>query len=177
MCALVYMQAPLGVFLKDENKLDEMVDILQELQRYAPSVSQTTKVHVPNSSEVKSLREIASHQLLLGGDQLTAKRARAGVRIRNNSTNGEDRLEGLLPVAEDWHAKAVLLEVSRMTLIFNMVQGIRLFPNLQVIWKRLYRLTSSSDIGTMFQLQNIVNRKNIGKSPKKDVNAHEDFFQ
>ena len=106
------MQAPLGVFLKDENKLDEIVDILQDLQKYAPAVSQTTEVHVPNSSEVKSLREIAFHRLLFGGDQLTAKRARAGIRIRNNSTNGEDRLEGLLPVAEDWHAKVVLLQVS-----------------------------------------------------------------
>ena len=64
-----------------------------------------------------------------------------------------------------------------MTLIVNMVQVIRLFSNLQVIWKRLYRLTSSSDTGTMFQLRNIVNRKNIGKTPKKDVNAHEDFLQ
>ena len=62
--ALVFMQAPLGVFLKDKNKLDEMVDILQDLQRYAPSVSQTTEVHVPNSSEVKSLREIPFHRLL-----------------------------------------------------------------------------------------------------------------
>ena len=29
----------------------------------------------------------------------------------------------------------------------------------------------------MLQLRNVVNRKNIGKSPKKDVNVHEDFFQ
>ena len=46
--------------------------------------------------------------LLFGGDQLTTKRARAGVRICNNSMNGA---EGLLPVAEDWHAKVVFLEV------------------------------------------------------------------
>ena len=57
--------------------------------------------------------EIAFHRLLFGGDQLTAKRARAGVRIRNNSVNSADRLEGLLPVAEDWHEKVVFLEVSK----------------------------------------------------------------
>ena len=43
---------------------------------------------------------------------MTAKHARAGVRIRNNSMNSADRLEGLLPVAEDWHAKVFFLEVS-----------------------------------------------------------------
>ena len=89
-----------------------MVDILHELHRFVPSKSETTDVPVPNSGEVRSLSEISFHRLLFGGDQLTAKRARAGVRIRNNSTNSADRLEGLLPVAEDWHAKVVFLEVS-----------------------------------------------------------------
>ena len=48
--------------------------------------------------------------------------------------------------------------------------------NIQVIWKRLYKTTSASDSGTIFQLRNIINRKNISKKPKKDVNSHEDFF-
>ena len=100
------------MFLKDENKLDEMVDVLQELQKYVPSKSGVNAVPVPGTNEVRSLKEISFHRLLFGGDQLTAKRARGGVRIRNNSTNGADRLEGLLPVSEDWHAKVVFLEVS-----------------------------------------------------------------
>ena len=60
---------------------------------------------------MRSLTEIAFHRLLFGGDQLTAKRARAGIRIRNNSTNDAEHLEGSLPVAKDWHAKVVFLEV------------------------------------------------------------------
>lgn len=32
-------------------------------------------------------------------------------------------------------------------------------------------------MGTIVQLRNAINRKNVGKKPKKDVNAHEDFFQ
>lgn len=98
--------------MKNENKLEEMVDILQELQKFVPSKSETKDVQVPNTNEVRSLSEIAFHRLLFGGDQLTAKRARGGVRIRNNSTNSADRLEGLLPVSEDWHTKVVFLEVS-----------------------------------------------------------------
>ena len=113
----MYPQAPLGVYLKDENKLEEIVDILDELQKYAPSTSQTKDVPIPNSSEVRSLKEITFHRLLFGGDQLTAKRARAGIRIRNNSTNSADRLKGLLPVAEDWHAKVVFLEVSSLLIV------------------------------------------------------------
>ena len=98
--------------MKDENKLEEMVDILQELQKFVPSKSETKDVQVPDTNEVRSLSEIAFHRLLFGGDQLTAKRARDGVRIQNNSTNSADRLEGLLPVFEDWHTKVVFLEVS-----------------------------------------------------------------
>ena len=95
---------------------------------------------------------MAFHRILFGGNQLTAKRARGKVRIRKNSTNSADRLEGLLPVSEDWHTKVVFL------------------------CKWLYKTTSASDGGTIFQLRNIINRKNISKKPKKDVNSHEDFF-
>ena len=37
-------------------------------------------------------------------------------------------------------------------------------------------MSSASDSGTPFQLRNLLNRKNIGISPKKDVNSREDFF-
>ena len=43
------MLAPLGVILKDENKLNETVDILKELQKLAPSKSQTNDVPLPNT--------------------------------------------------------------------------------------------------------------------------------
>ncbi len=44
---------------------------------------------------------------------LTAKRARGGKDIRSNSERGKDRLEGLIPVVEDWHAKVCLFGVSQ----------------------------------------------------------------
>ena len=47
---------------------------------------------------------------------------------------------------------------------------------MQVIWKRLYRATSGSDHGTLYQLRNLVQRRNVRKEPKKDFNAHHDFF-
>lgn len=42
---------------------------------------------------------------------MTAACARGSQQIRSNSTRGKERLEGLVPVVEDWHAKLCLLEV------------------------------------------------------------------
>lgn len=42
---------------------------------------------------------------------MTAARIRGSQRIRSNSENDVDRLEGLCAVIEDWHAKVVLLQV------------------------------------------------------------------
>ena len=54
----------------------------------------------------------AFHQILFGGDQLTVARARGSQRIQVNSESQADRLQGLVPVAEDWHTKVTLLEVG-----------------------------------------------------------------
>ena len=51
------------------------------------------------------------HHILFGGDLLTAKRARGSQYTRSNSLRGKERLEGLKPVIEDWHAKVCLLGV------------------------------------------------------------------
>ena len=42
---------------------------------------------------------------------MTAAWARGSQRVRSNSERGKDRLEGLQPVVEDWHAKVCLLGV------------------------------------------------------------------
>lgn len=60
--------------------------------------------------ELKITGDHFSH-VLFGGDQLTVARARGSERVRMNSDNGVSRLEGLIPVIEDWHAKVVLLHL------------------------------------------------------------------
>ena len=42
-----------------------------------------------------------------------------------------------------------------------------------MFWKRA---TSGSDHGTLYQLRNLVQRRNVGKQSKKNFNAHQDFF-
>lgn len=41
---------------------------------------------------------------------------------------------------------------------------------------RLYSTSSGMDCGTLFQLRNLLNRRNVRKDPTDDVNACEDFF-
>lgn len=49
--------------------------------------------------------------------------------------------------------------------------------HLQVVWSRLYKCTSSQDPGTLFQLRNLINRRNVIKDVRNDMNATEDFFK
>lgn len=82
-------------------------------------------------------------------------RARGSQLIRSNSGNKLDSLAGVLPVVEDWHSKQCLLEV---------------------IWRRLYKTKSGMEMGTLYQLRNLINRRNVKTSCKDDMNACEDFF-
>ena len=52
------------------------------------------------------------YKLFLGGDQLTAARARGAIKTRINSPTTSGRLAGLIPCVEDWHTQTILMEAS-----------------------------------------------------------------
>ena len=54
-----------------------------------------------------------------------------------------------------------------------------LLIDAQVIWKRLYSSCSGIDTGTLFQLRNVINRRNviILTDVSKDLTACEEFMQ
>ena len=89
---------------KSESNYENMVDIMNNHQ-YNPTKVSITKHTVLDSNEEVEIIEDTLHTVLFGGDQMTAARARGSQRIRTNSEHGKDRLEGLKPVCEDWHAK------------------------------------------------------------------------
>ena len=99
------------MLLKSENKYEDMIDIVDHVQRYIPSQQYTKEEQIPDTQETTSVKHVAFHPILFGGDQLTAKRARGSQKVRSNSSNEEDRLQGVVPTVEDWHTKACLLEV------------------------------------------------------------------
>ena len=88
-----------------------MISIIESVHKYVPMVTTVEEVQVSDSDSVE-LPVDKFHYVLFGGDMLTAKRARGAKQIRCNSVRGMDRLEGLVPVIEDWHGKVCLLSVS-----------------------------------------------------------------
>ena len=107
----MYFKVPLGVKLKNENIIEEMVDIMSETQKYVPTLSKILDIDVSRGATVTA-KVAHFHNILFGGDQLTVARARGAQHARVNSVDGVGHLDGLVPVCEDWHAGAVLLSVS-----------------------------------------------------------------
>lgn len=48
--------------------------------------------------------------------------------------------------------------------------------HLQVFWKRFFSYSSRMDGGTLYQLRNLINRRNVVQDPTSNVTACEDFF-
>lgn len=97
--------------MKNENKTDDMVDILSHLHQYVPMIASTKIVNVSGTGVSEEVPSERLHHLLIGGDQLTAERVRGAQGMRKNSTHAAGRLEGYIPISEDWHAKVCFLQV------------------------------------------------------------------
>jgi L1 cell adhesion molecule like protein len=146
---------PLGVDLKNENKLDEMCEIMDRLHKYVPTIRSEECIVLPDGSEIQTIKTDV-WETLFGGDQLTVARARGARSIRGNHHTSEEQLGGLFPVIEDWH--------TRMTL-------------MKVIWIRLFTKKSSCDKGTLFQLKNLIHRTSVPGDPEDNMQAAEDFLE
>lgn len=106
------MQVPLGVLKKNEMKYDDMIGIMEHLHNYVPTKTETVNIDLPITGDHLEMTKTSFHTVVFGGDQLTAKRARGSQMIRSNSITSSHQINGLLPTAEDWHAKLCFLEVS-----------------------------------------------------------------
>lgn len=106
-----FTQVPLGIQLKNELKHEDMISIMLSLHDYVPTTCHQEEFKISTGDSV-TLQKHSFHKVMLGGDQLTTARARGSQRIRMNSETALDRLEGLLPVTEDWHTRLCLLVVS-----------------------------------------------------------------
>lgn len=105
LSVLPSFKAPLGLLFKNENTNDDMIDILTELhQRYLPVMKTTDG---SSNVEIEVLQKV-----FFGGDQLTEERARNAKQGRADGDTEFERLEGLIPKVEDWHAGRVLYQVG-----------------------------------------------------------------
>ena len=85
-----------------------MIDILEEYNNYIPSKVIMLDETIPDSDNTEDRVYVTT---FVGGDCLSVTRARGAQYIRRTSELAVHRLDGFLPVAEDWHAKLCLLEV------------------------------------------------------------------
>ena len=146
---LLFLQIPIGVYLNNENKLNEMAIILQSLMSMVPTLHNEECVPLSDGNTV-TVDKTSFHKVLLGGDQLTAARVRGTKSLKQIETRAVDRLQGLIPVVEDWHARMAFVTVSNFLFIYCSML-IMLFNIL--FRKQLFSSRSSMDKGTMFQLK------------------------
>ena len=104
-------QVPLGVLPKNETKYEDMIDILEDYKNYVPFKTVTLPEPLTEGTTVIT-KDKSYVRTLIGGDYLSAVRARGAQLIRRTSELEERHLDGFLPVSEDWHSKVCLLEAS-----------------------------------------------------------------
>ena len=97
--------------LKNENKGDDMVDIMLHHHQFVPSHEFARNVHIDGVEQETEVPEAAVTKILFSGDQLTASRARGAKRARGNSLSSVSRLNGS---ASDFHVQLNLLDVSKL---------------------------------------------------------------
>ena len=74
----------MGIILQNEDTNDGMAGILTQLHQYVPQFAYLEERHVSNG-DVEKVEKATMHQILLGGDQLTAARAWSSVKGKLNS--------------------------------------------------------------------------------------------
>ena len=89
-----------------------MVQIVEGHHQYVPQVEVMEEVFLPEINQTITVHKATTHNIMLGGDQLTKVRATSALKIKANAEKPSTRLEGIIPTLEDWHAKQTLLEVS-----------------------------------------------------------------
>ncbi len=104
---------------ESEMSYEGMTSILTHLQSYVPCKATSKKVDF----EPYEYTDYKFVTTLVGGDQLSTARARGSVMIQENSENNYDKLSGLLPVAEDWHAKVCFMGVSNEVISFTIMSS------------------------------------------------------
>ena len=93
------------MLFKNENLNDEVVQILESVQNeYVP---QKAVQHA--SDTIEGIIE----PILFGGDQLTEERARNGQAVRADGDTDLEKLKGLVPKVEDWHAIRLMYQVQK----------------------------------------------------------------
>ena len=107
---------------------------MSELHQYVPPTERTTTCSVSTEGEEtqEEMLDVKCHHVLFAGDQFTVKRAHSARAQRNNSEDAKGRLQGFVPVAQDWHAGQCFLEVRLPTYIVKINNHIYTYVHIYV---------------------------------------------
>ncbi len=89
-----------------------MIEIVRHLHQYVPTIEYEEELTIPSIGEAVKVAKAKFSPLLLGGDQLTAARARGAKKAKVSSDLPIERLEGIVPVTEDCHTKMNFMGVG-----------------------------------------------------------------
>ncbi len=89
-----------------------MVEIVKYLHQYVPVIRSEEEQLIPSRDETVHITKAQFSPVLFGGDQLTAARIRGAKKAKVSDDDPSNRMEGIIPVAEDWHTKMNFLGVS-----------------------------------------------------------------
>ena len=84
---------------------------MEQLHQYVPNQTNTVTTTFEDTGETLTHIEHNFHPICCSGDQLTVARERTAQSVRHHSENELDRLEGLVPVVDDWHTNLTLEKV------------------------------------------------------------------
>ena len=85
---------------------------MSELHKYVPTVASNKEVQINSINTSRTIPQATICLILFGGDQLTVVRALSAKKAKISSPDPVCRLDGLIPVVEEWHSKVVLLGVG-----------------------------------------------------------------
>ena len=109
---LLLVQVPLGIIMRNENKLDQMCLIADDLAKYCPiHVKDEANVQLKDGRRVHC-RKAKAYKILFGGDQLTCARVRGAQSLRKKHDGVDHQLKCFVPCVEDWHSRLTLVTVS-----------------------------------------------------------------
>ena len=95
-----------------------MSKILTNYHKLVPTLVKEGNLILPNGSSLE-FDGTSFFKILLGGDQLTVACARGTQALRASHEMAVERLEGVIPVCEDWHTRMTFLRVN-VNIYFNI---------------------------------------------------------
>ena len=143
--------ASLGVLDLNEASHSDMAEIIRYVQQQVRDLYEKAGVQPPHTGT-----DDEAFYTLFGGDQLTVEREIGAQSICASSESRRDRLEEVIPCCENWHVNMVFLVMC---------------------YSHLYNTHSQSDIGTLYHLRQLIDRRGVSTDVKHNYHACADFFR